>query len=260
MTLADIQREFRAYRLNRPGNTTAVAPTNGHYAYPGQLIETLRNDYERLLRWLGDDSFEQAALWHIADHPPHNRTLTDYGADFGETLAAHYRDDPALADIARFEWSMRRALDGADADVLDPTALSAVNLEQAIFDFVPTLSVVTVLTNCAAIWSAIGANEAVPAVTALPEPLEVAVWKALTPRFWAMGPLEASALSAAREGLSFAGICDVMAVEFASVEAPDAARKLVAQWFDDGMIIRVDRTREPGRAGVAHAASRGRPT
>ena len=79
MTLLSIQRGFRAALLGDADDVVArfgdERAAQGlavyHNAYRVQLVDCLRETFEQLEVWLGDNAFSDAALVHIADNPPH---------------------------------------------------------------------------------------------------------------------------------------------------------------------------------------------
>jgi hypothetical protein len=61
-----------------------------HHAYRAQLVDCLRDTFERVWAWLGDAGFEAAARGYIGSHPPHSWTLSDYGDEFDRALSELY--------------------------------------------------------------------------------------------------------------------------------------------------------------------------
>ncbi|MBS0503019.1 MAG: putative DNA-binding domain-containing protein [Proteobacteria bacterium] len=247
MTLLDLQRDFLGFLLDEPSDIpVAVGGSSGpglavyHNAYGGQLVECLKDSYERLWAWLGDEAFEAAARRHIAAHPPHSWTLADYGVKFSETMADLYPDDPEVAEIAALDWALRRAFDGPDAPAFDRQQLAAVDWDEAVIAFVPTLTLLPVKTNCGAIWNAIAAEEEVPAAEFLPEPGWVRVWRVgLQPHFASIETAEMGAIQLASSGMSFARLCDRLSEEIGVETAVDAAGRYLASWVQDQMIADV---------------------
>jgi hypothetical protein len=244
MTLAELQRTFLDHLLDRPnavagalGDDAAPGLAVYHHAYRAQLIACLKDSYERLWAWLGDDGFEAAARRHIADHPPQSWTLGDYGIGFAATVDALYPDDPEVAEIAALDWALRRAFDGPDAAPFDPATLGDIDWDEATIGFVPTLALLPVATNCGAIWNAIAAGEAVPAAESLPEPGWIRVWRVeLQPHFASIEQGERDAITLAASGISFAGLCDRLAGEMGVEAAADTAGHYLSTWLGDGMI------------------------
>jgi hypothetical protein len=104
------------------------------------VTKALRLTYPAIHRLVGADFFEGAAARFIAQHPPRAAYLDEYGAEFPDFLRSF---QPAaalayLADVARLEWAVSRAIHAADAGPLDLTRLAALSpQDQARVCFVP---------------------------------------------------------------------------------------------------------------------------
>jgi len=92
------------------------------------LTEALEATYPIVVRLVDRRFFAYAADWYIRRNPPVGPCLFEYGESFADFLAAFppCRDLAYLADVARLEWAMNRALHAEDAVTLDPRWLSAV--------------------------------------------------------------------------------------------------------------------------------------
>ncbi len=239
-----MQRTFLDFLLDQPTDLpVAVSGSAGpglavyHNAYRAQLVACLKDSYERLWAWLGDDAFKAAARHHIALHASTSWTLGDYGIGFADTVDALYPEDPEVAEIAALDWALRRAFDGPDAPRFDPARLAAIDWDDAVLHFVPTLDLLPVKTNCGAIWTAIAASDAVPTAQMLPEPAWVRVWRVdLQPHFATIERTERDAIRLAASGLSFARLCDRLAERMSVEEAVLAAGRYLTCWLQEGLI------------------------
>jgi len=244
MSLLALQRNFLDFLLNEPSDIPVAVGGDGgpglavyHHAYRAQLVACLKDSYERLWAWLGDDAFDAVARHHIGLHPPMSWTMGDYGVGFAETTDALYPEDPEVAEIAALDWALRRAFDGPDALPFDPERLAGIDWDNAVIRFAPTLELLPVKTNCGAIWSAIAANDDVPAAQTLPEPGWIRVWRTeLQPNFATIEQTEMEAVQCAVSGLSFARLCDRLAKKMGVEEAVMAAGRYLASWLQDGLI------------------------
>ena len=247
MMLLDLQRDFLDFLLDRPSDMPiAVGGQDGpglavyHHAYRAQLVDCLKDSYDRLWAWLGDDAFEATARRHIADNPPNSWTLGDYGAGFAATVSVGYPDDPEAAEIAALDWGLRRAFDGPDAPPFDPRLLADIDWEEAVIRFVPTLELLQVRTNCGAIWNAIANGSDVPAAEMLPEPGWVRIWRVdLQPRFATIEATEMAAIRLAASGLSFAQLCDRLALDVGIEAAAELAGRYLGSWIEDQLIAEI---------------------
>ncbi|MGY2733762.1 HvfC/BufC family peptide modification chaperone [Sphingomonas sp. UYP23] len=244
MSLLALQRTFLDFLLDQPTDlAVAVSGSAGpglavyHNAYRAQLVACLKDSYERLWAWLGDDAFDAAALAHVSLHAPTSWTLGDYGIGFADTISALYPEDPEVAEIAALDWALRRAFDGPDASPFDPTRLAEIDWDEAVIHFVPTLALLPVTTNCGAIWTGIAASDDVPAAQMLPEPAWVRVWRVeLQPHFATIEATEREAIQLAASGERFARLCDRLAETIGVEEAVLAASRYLSSWLQDGLI------------------------
>ena len=237
MRLLELQQDFCAYLLDRPNAIEAeVAGDIGvyHHAYRAQLLNCLRDTFEKTWSWLGDDGFEAAARAHIEAHPPQGWTLNAYGEGFDRTLAGLHPDDPEIAELAWLEWRLRRAFDGPDAEPVDPAELDAVDWDNAVLHPVPTLALGRVTTNCAALWSALAEGAVPPPAERLPEPAAIRVWRlGLSSRFRSLGPAEEQALRLVLAGARFTEICERIADDSTEIG------RVFGLWLQDGLIAAV---------------------
>ena len=93
------------------------------------LTDALRLVYPVVSRIVGSEFFDGAAAIFIRRFPPKDAYLGDYGAGLAGFLAGFEpaASIPYLADVARFEWALNVAANAADAAVLNPAALNAVD-------------------------------------------------------------------------------------------------------------------------------------
>ena len=128
------------------------------------LTNALRLSYPAVHRLVGAEFFDAAAHEFIEDAPPRGAYLDAYGGAFDDFLAQL----PAaasvvyLADVARLEWAVNRALHAPDATPLDAAALLGVaHDDHDRVRFVPHPSVGLVRANYPAdtIWRAVLAQD-----------------------------------------------------------------------------------------------------
>lgn len=246
MNLADIQRGMCAHLVM--SDPAIAAHVRGdaatrlhvyHHAYRAQLRAVLRDTYAKTWAWLGDARFDAVALDYIAHHPPQSRTLNDYGDRFADALHAAYADDPEIADLARLEHALRRAFDGTDATPVDPLSIVDVDWDTAVLRFEPTLRLVPVTTNVAAIWNALEAGRTPPAAIAF-GPATLRIWRQdLSPRFRTIEAHEHLALTLALSGASFGAVCEAVAATLAGDDAAPIVGGLLTTWLHDGLVVAI---------------------
>lgn len=248
MSLLATQRSFRAALI---GDLDDVAVHFGdeaaatglavyHNAYRVQLVDCLRETFERLDAWLGSEAFALAALAHIAEHPPHGWTLGVYGDRFDATLARLYPEDPEVAELAWLEWTLSTAFAGTDAAPLSAASLPTIDWDNARLDFVPTLQIGEATTNVGAIWSALSAGEMPPTAERLPAPAALLVWRqGYTPSFRTIDEDERQALALMLSGSTFGELCLAQVERWGADEGVSRAGKHLGQWLHDGLVTGV---------------------
>ena len=249
MTLAALQRSFVDYLKADPRGTVGGVPLSAlrglpvyHHAYRAALIAALRDTFERVHSWLGDEQFDAAARRHITDHPPASWTMSDYGTGFDATLAALYPDDPEVGELAWLDWTLRRAFEGPDADPVDPTQLADIDWDTACLTLVPTLRMRRVTTNCAPLWSALDDDHPDPPdPVILDDPVVLTVWRHdLQPRFATVSDLEHQALVMAGDGIALGPICEALVAEGRSAEVVAAdVGAILGRWIAEGVLVAV---------------------
>jgi hypothetical protein len=165
-TLLELQRAMRASLLDRNDGPAAAmladnVPADRLNIYRNTFLtgvtRALRLSYPAVHRLVGDEFFAGAAAQFIMQHPPQAACLDQYGADFPQFLKCF---EPAasveyLADVARLEWAVNRAIHALDMAPLDLARLAALPPEdQSRVSFVPHPSIGLLRTDypVEAIW------------------------------------------------------------------------------------------------------------
>jgi hypothetical protein len=172
-TLLELQRAMRASLLERNDGPAAAmladnVPVDRLNVYRNTFLSSvtkaLRLSFPAVHRLVGNDFFEGAAAVFIVRQPPRAAYLDDYGADFPQFLSGF---EPAasleyLADVARLEWAVTRAIHALDVESLDLARLETLAPEdQACVSFVPHPSISLLRTDYPVdvIWRAVLAGD-----------------------------------------------------------------------------------------------------
>jgi hypothetical protein len=212
------------------------------HAYVARLIETLEDHYPVLHAILGDEDFEALGASFIREFPSAHRSIRWYGRELADFLAARspFNEQPILAEIATFEWTLAEAFDSADAEVIGRAALERVRPAEwadLTLAFHPSVRRLAFEWNTVAAWKAMSAGSDPPLPERSPAAVEWLVWRSgLENYFRSLDPVEATALDAALRGLSFAEICAGLALHLAGEEVPLRAASLIATWSDSGLL------------------------
>jgi hypothetical protein len=152
-TLLELQRAMRAALVGGEDGAAIAMLADGVPAdrldiyrntFVAGVTKALRLSFPAVHRLVGDDFFAGVAAVFIAQDPPRAACLDDYGAEFPPFLHGF----PAaasleyLADVARLEWAVSRAIHAPDVAPLDLARLQALRPEEKIHVcFVPHPSV-----------------------------------------------------------------------------------------------------------------------
>jgi Putative DNA-binding domain len=142
-----------ADRVSIYRNTSRIALTNA-----------LRLNYPAVQRLVGEDFFAAAADIFITNEPPQMAWLDFYGAEFPEFLDgfAPAASLPYLADVARLERAVSRALHAPDREAITPAQLASLaGSAQGLVSFVPHPSIGLLSSKhpVDAIWRAVLAGD-----------------------------------------------------------------------------------------------------
>ena len=253
MTLAALQRDFRNSLIDVPvemdqwmDEPARAGLAIYHNAYRVQLVDCMRETFEKTLLWLGDDTFTEAARTHIETTPPSGWTLGVYGEGFDRTLARLYPDDPEVTELPWLDWALSRAFEGPDAASLDPAKLVNMDWDNAVLKPVPTFRMGDAHTNAGAIWSALSAGNNPPAAAMLPEPGAMLVWRQdFTPCFRTIDAIERDALGLINAGESFGALCSNLIDRCGEEGGISLSGTLLGQWISDGLIAAIEQKEMP---------------
>lgn len=164
--LADLQRRFRAALLEPdrepvPAEIADCAPGAGARLgvyrgnVRGALIGALRLGFPAVARMVGEDFFAAAAGVFAIAAPPRGADLYEWGGGLADFLAgfAPARGLAWLADLARLEWAVGRALHAPMLPQLDPAQLAGA-AARVRFVAHPSLSLLALSYPVRAIWQA----------------------------------------------------------------------------------------------------------
>jgi hypothetical protein len=215
-------------------------------AYRVRLTEALDDVYSVLHKLLGDETFASMAELFIDAHPSLHRSIRWYGRELAEFLARRppFSEQPILAEVARFEWTLSEVFDSPDATALGRAALQSIDPDAWAglkFRFHPSLRRLTLAWNTVAAWQAATDEEDPPAPESADVPVPWLLWRQDLQNFFrSLDAAESAALDAALEGLGFSEICEALTSYLDEDEVPLRAATLVATWLDSGVIVGID--------------------
>lgn len=211
-----------------------------HRGYRLRLLAALRDSFGHSARWLGEERFDALALAYIEAHASASSSLNDYGEDLPDWIARTRPDLPAADELARMDWTLRRAFDGPDSPVLareDLAALAPAQWATAGFTLVPTARLLVQRFNTLALWLALDQDAPAPDPTPREPPQAVLVWRrGHRPHFRSLGDDEARALRQLAAGAGFATLCGSLAAHGGDAQAVATAGGWLQQWVDEGLL------------------------
>jgi len=251
--LADLQHALQAY-LHRD-ERAVVARIADHDqvdpdrrlriyfdAYRLRLVEVLASDYEALRTLMGDEAFNAAARAYVEATPSACRNVRWYGAGLPAFLGATspWAQQPLLAELASFEWTLTLAFDAADATVVrfeELAGLPARSWPALGFALHPSVHLLELHTNAAALRKAQDAGEPLPEAKLTERSKTWLVWRRqLAVHFRSLSETEAYALAAIRAGADFTTMCEGLCRWFSPEDAAPQAASWLRQWIDDELI------------------------
>jgi hypothetical protein len=211
-----------------------------HNAYRVRLAELLADTYERVVLYIGDDSFDSAARAYIEGHPPTSRNLRNYGNAFPAFLADFFPDDREVAELAAMDGRLRNTFDAADAGILqasDLATLQGQDWDSVVFALHPTASFLTFRWNTPAIWQSLNEGIAPPPAELLPQPVAWLFWRMdLQPHFRSLASEEQAALRAISKGQAFGTLCAELAQRHPDLDIAMQIAQWLRTWLGDGVL------------------------
>ena len=210
--------------------------------YRTRLVEALGTTYPVLKSTLGDDAFAQQMRLYIDSRPSRHFSVRHYGGDVAQhVLTSHpTAEGSALADLARWEWTLADVFDASDDEPMTVAALAAV--PPAAW---PTLSFklracvrhFETDTNVVEWWRAANGLCERPHCLADAAPTRWLLWRrGVTTLFRSLDLIEAAALDQAGAGMTFGVICERVANSVSESEVAMRAASLLRGWIAEELI------------------------
>jgi hypothetical protein len=176
-SLADYQQAMHAYLLADEEAPQLLAPwcagepascasrlATYRDTCSGTLVNALRLTYPAVRQVLGAQFFDAQAAQFARREPPEGAYLNAYGEHFAPFVAALPTTASLsyLADLARLEWAVSRALHAPNTPALDPARLQALapqDLAQVRFRAHPAVSALALRVPAERIWQAVLARD-----------------------------------------------------------------------------------------------------
>ena len=251
--LVELQRGFLRYLLRgepdviaRIGGAEGIDPERRMRiyfdAYRLRLAEVLAADYEALQAFLGEEQFSDACRAYVESTASLFRNVRWYGGGLPEFLRTTppWAHQPVAYELALFEWTLTLAFDAAehagvrfeDLARLPPSVWPEMRIMLH-----PSAHLIALHSNAPALRKATDAGEPLPHPTLALNATPWLLWrKELTPRFRSLSESESWALTAVKDGATFAALCEGLCGWSAADRAPSEAATLLRRWVDDELI------------------------
>lgn len=257
LTLRDMQQAFQSAVLHLQETPpdfvvdTAQASSAERFkvyteAYRLRLIEALSADYPALKDWLGDEGFDTMGRAYIDASPSDQFSIRWFGRHLPRFLAESppYAGQPALKDLAIFEWALSEAFDAPESALTDYKQLAAIeptHWPSLKLRFHPSLRRSDLNYNAPQVWQASNQQEPLPAFTASPESQAWIIWRhELKLLFRSLSAQEAFSLDAFMQGQCFAQICTGLCEWLDEEQVVMNAAGFLQAWLRDGWIADVE--------------------
>jgi len=241
-TVFDITR-INELPLNTKGLSRELSMCIYSNAYRERLHEALRNNYPALHQLLGDCDFAAMSYAFAELYPPQHASIRWFGAELSNYLqaTAPYNSCPAIAELAQFEWALRRTVDASDAQRIDAAYLQSLNAEQwSTFrcEVHPSLSILNFDWNAPQVWRALNADEEPPTPIVFDSYWFVYRGGDLMSEWRSAEVYEAEAIQLWTRGTTFSEICEWLAEKAGDAEAAIAiAASFMRTWVEQGLLI-----------------------
>lgn len=252
--LAELQRDFQQHVMH--GHERIVGAISGtpqvpaalrlaiySEAYRLRLTDALASTLPRLQQLIGKERFATLARDYIDSNPSSQPSIRWFGHQLPEQLARSFPEEPWLADLARWEWAIAAAFDGADAQSIGVDALAAVPSDQWAtmrFRVHPTVQCLHMQSNAPILYKALTAGARPPDGITLDRPQPWLIWRAeLKTQYRSLTADEHAALEVVRAGGTFEALCDALCAWHAMDAVPAQAAGMLKRWVVEQMIVGV---------------------
>jgi hypothetical protein len=209
--------------------------------YFSRLHESLREDYPKVAAVLGSSAFECVVADYLVSHPSREPTLHRLGHSMSQFLTTHplTRARPALADLARLEWTRIEVFGASNVTLLterDLASRAPEDLACTELRLVPACKLAFVWHSVDALWSAIDRDEAIP--TVVPRAETMLVWRReFQVRHRVLPHDEAAGLRLLQSGARLSEVCGALARNGEDVDdAAARAFRVLRQWIADQLL------------------------
>lgn len=225
----------------RPSATLSPEARVDIYAnmYFYRILDSLKEDFSRVLRVIGEANFHNLITAYLAKSPPNSFSLRNVGRRLPDFLKHHplARKWPHLSDLARYEWTLIEIFDAADAPPLIRDDLARISPEKwggLRLRLIPAASLRRFLFRIETI-SDKKANKPKPVAK---KPVTLLVWrKDFRVYSRPVDGLEEKLLKKLGKGITFGALCEAVVRSEAGKNPTLTMGKFLERWINDGLVI-----------------------
>ncbi|ORU90918.1 MAG: hypothetical protein A6F71_08220 [Cycloclasticus sp. symbiont of Poecilosclerida sp. M] len=213
------------------------------YAYKARLKEAVTTDYEKLHSYLGDEQFDQVMERYIEKYPSQETNLRYYSIKMPALLRDEepFNKIPMLAEIADIEAAFANSFDAKDSPTMslnDLASLPDSAWKTLRFSTHPSIQLLSFNHNSFDVWKALSEDKEPPEMEHFSAPETRLMWRdsELITRYRPLSAAEATALAFARQGQTFAAICESLLDHFTEEEVPVHAITFLQTWVQEGLV------------------------
>ncbi len=254
MNLINLQDVFQQYLMQ--GEQTAIKPMIAddkrfsadrrlkvyYDGYRIRLCEILKLDFPKTYYLMGDEHFDEAFDLYLKKHPSQHFSVRYFGQHFVNFLrnVAPYKDYPALAEMAEFEWSVSFTIDAVDAPIVNVAAFQAISPEDwpdLTFSLHPSVTSCQFAFNTPQLWQLIDNEEEIGPPEKQSSSVRWIFWrKGIKSYFRSCNNAQDKMLQGVLQRQSFGDLCESLLPMLPENEIPGFVAQTLYQWVQDEMI------------------------
>ena len=208
--------------------------------YGYRLHDALSENYPAVHTLMGDEDFLKIAYKYIDSVPSQHFSLRYFGSKLEDFFTENYASEPYYAEMARFEWALRKAFDAKNEDPLGIDALQAIPIERwgdLQFTFHQSVSRMDLEWNTPQLWAAIEAESNPIPPEKLEQPLAWLIWRQeLINHYRSLDVDEGWALDSALAGVDFESLCQGVCEWIDEEHAPARVAGFLGNWINEGLL------------------------
>jgi len=214
-------------------------------AYRLRLLEILQDNFTGLHALLGDSEFDRMGRAYIDAHPSTHPSVRWFSRHLEGFLRSTppFHEHAYLAEMAAFEWAQATVFDAADQTAVSVQELASLPPEawaSLRLSFGAAMRRLDCAWNVPTAWARLDAGEE-PGMEAADGPRPWLLWRAdLTTHWRSLTKDEAWALDAAKDGKTFAELCEGLCRWHAPEAVAMQAASYLKLWLNDGLITGIE--------------------